>query len=178
MPPARWRVTAEAAIRAIRATRARNLVLVPGANWDGAHSWTEGGAVSNASAMDGLTDPAGPIAFEFHQYFDSDSSGTHPDCLSPESAVATLEPATAWLERGHRQGFLGEFGVTSTPACLATLDAVLGYLDRHRAAWIGWTYWAAGPWWGSYMFSAEPTGGQDRPQAVVLEHHLSHGATR
>jgi endoglucanase len=172
MPPARWRVSAEAALRAIRATGARNLVLVSGANWDGAHSWTAGGAGSNAAAMDGLIDRTGPVAFEFHQYFDSDASGTHTDCLSPQAAVAALEPATEWLEHGRQQGFLGEFGVTGSPACLATLDAVLGFLDRHRASWIGWTYWAAGPWWGDYMFSAEPTNGQDKPQVAVLERHL------
>jgi hypothetical protein len=22
--------------------------------------------------------------------------------------------------------------------------------------WNGWTWWAAGPWWGNYIFSVEP----------------------
>ncbi len=179
MKPAQWRASAETGLRAVRAAGARNLVLVSGADWDGAHSWTSGGGASNAAAMNSLADPSGPIAFEMHQYFDSDSSGTHPDCVPPARAVASLEPAPAWLEHGHRHGFLGEFGAAASPGCLATLNAVLGFLDRHRDAWIGWTYWAAGPWWGNYMFSVEPASGRERPQMAILQRHLpAPGITR
>ena len=168
-----WQRSAQAALDAIRASGARNLVLVSGADWDGAHSWTAGGPASNAAAMDRLAVPAGgPVAFEFHQYFDHDASGTKPDCLTPEGAIRTLEPATDWLASGHRHGFLGEFATSGSPACLLTLDAVLTYLDAHPAQWIGWTYWAAGAWWGNYMFSVEPVHGAEKPQLAVLARHL------
>lgn len=168
-----WERSAQAALDAIRRAGARNLVLVPGANWDGAHSWTAGGTASNAAAMDHFVDPAGaPVAFEFHQYFDHDFSGTKPDCLAPAAAIRTLEPATAWLAAGHRQGFLGEFATAGTPACLDTLDAVLTYLHAHPAQWTGWTYWAAGAWWRNYMFSVEPSHGAEHPQMAVLSRHL------
>ena len=168
-----WEKSAQAALNAIRAANARNLVLVSGSAWDGAHSWTSGGPASNATAMDHLTTPgSGPVAFELHQYFDHDFSGTKPDCLSPADAVRTLQPATAWLEAGHHQGFLGEFATTATPPCLTTLDAVLTYLDVHRDQWIGWTYWTAGGWWGNYMFSVEPSDGKEKPQMSVLSRHL------
>ena len=72
-----WRKAAEAAIDAIRATGARNLILVPGTYWSGAHSWTKKrGTISNASALRDLTDPADNMAFEAHQYFDDNFSGT------------------------------------------------------------------------------------------------------
>ena len=171
--PLQWETAAQAALNAIRAVGARNLVLVSGANWDGAHSWTDGGAASNAAAMDHLSiSPTGPVAFEFHQYFDHDFSGTKPDCLAPADAVRTLQPATDWLRAGHRQGFLGEFAASASPPCLATLDAVLTYLDAHRLQWIGWTYWAAGAWWGKYMFSVEPLHDAEKPQMAVLSRHL------
>jgi endoglucanase len=39
--------------------------------------------------------------------------------------------------------------------------------------WQGWTWWAAGPWWGGYMFSIEPTNGTtDKPQMKVIEPFL------
>ena len=167
-----WAESTQAALNAIRGTGAENLVLVSGTKWDGAHSWTSGGLASNAAAMDRLSTAGGPVAFEFHQYFDHDFSGTKPDCLTPADAVRTLEPATAWLEAGRRQGFLGEFAVTGSSACLPTLDAVLTYLNDHRAQWIGWTYWAAGAWWGNYMFSVEPLRGVERPQMSVISRHL------
>ena len=168
-----WQRSAQAALDAIRGAGARNLVLVPGASWDGAHSWSSGGAASNAAAMDRLAiPPGGPVAFEFHQYFDHDFSGTKPDCLPPAAAIRTLEPATAWLAAGRRQGFLGEFATAGSPECLATLDAVLTYLDAHRGQWIGWTYWASGAWWRNYVFSVEPSHGAEQPQMSVLSRHL------
>ncbi len=56
MPTEQWLGGANAAIAAIRATGARNLILVPGNSWTGAHSWmgeTYGGA--NGIVMLGST---------------------------------------------------------------------------------------------------------------------------
>lgn len=168
----RWAISVAAAIHAIRGTGARNLILVSATRWDGAHSFLEGGADSNAAALETLRDPADNMAIELHQYFDGDYSGTHTDCLAPSNAVATLAPVTDWLRRTRHQGFLGEFGVTSAPGCLATLDAVLSHLDRNRDVWLGWTYWTAGAWMSHYMFSVEPVDGGERPQMDVLARHL------
>ena len=41
LPSEQWARAAQAAIDAIRATGAANLILVPGVEWTGAHSWTE-----------------------------------------------------------------------------------------------------------------------------------------
>ncbi|HIB99683.1 TPA: glycoside hydrolase family 5 protein, partial [Candidatus Poribacteria bacterium] len=47
-------------------------------------------------------------------------------------------------------------------------------IDDNTDVWLGWTYWAAGPWWGDYMFSIEPKIGEDRPQMVILEKHIGN----
>ncbi|MBW1708218.1 MAG: hypothetical protein JRJ86_24205, partial [Deltaproteobacteria bacterium] len=56
--------------------------------------------------------------------------------------------------------------------CYAALDNMLSYIDNHADVWLGWTYWAAGPWWGEYKFTIEPINGEDRPQMVPLSKHL------
>lgn len=171
-----WRRIVDRVVVAIRATGARNLILVPGTKWTGAHSWTRtGGGGSNAEAFAGFRDPGGNFAFEMHQYLDSDSSGTHPGCVGPDTGADRLRAATAWLRSEHARGFLGEFGAGRDAACLEALDRMLTYLDRNGDVWMGWTYWAAGPWWpDSYMFSVQPTrAGMERPQMRVLREHLA-----
>jgi endoglucanase len=62
-----WRSVCDVVVPAIRATGATNLILVPGDDWSGAHSWVSGG---NAAAFEGFQDFN--FAFEVHQYLDSD----------------------------------------------------------------------------------------------------------
>jgi len=49
---------------------------------------------------------------------------------------------------------------------------MLYHLEANADVYLGWTYWAGGPWWGSYYTSLEPTNGADRPQMTVLQKHL------
>jgi endoglucanase len=167
---ARWAEAEQAAIDAIRSAGASNLVLVSGTGWDGAHNFVSGKGYGepNAVALARLRDPANNIAFEVHQYLDPDHSGTHPECMAPDAASRVLAPFTAWLRAGGRRGFLGEIGAAATPPCLASLAALLGDVNANPDAWLGWTYWAGGPWWGDYMFSIEPKDGRERPQMEVL----------
>jgi endoglucanase len=169
-----WAASQQAAIDAIRATGSRNLVLVSGVGWDGAHNFTtgDGYGLANAQALQNLHDPADNTAIEVHQYLDGNFSGTSADCMAPDAARATLAPVTEWLRAQHRRGFLGEFAAAKSPSCLASLNALLGVLDAHPDVWLGWTYWAAGPWWGDYMFSVQPRDGADAPQMAVLRRHL------
>jgi endoglucanase len=169
-----WRGAAEAAIVAIRATGAKNFILVPGTSWSGAHSWTKKrNGVSNASALRDLTDPAGNMAFEVHQYLDSDYSGTSSECQSETIGRKTLERFTQWLRENKHRGFLGEFGAANNPVCLAALDQMLQYVTENSDVWIGWTYWAAGAWWGDYRFSVHPSPEGDKPQLEVLMKYLA-----
>lgn len=162
--PAEWHAGAEAGLAAIRAAGARQLVLVPGTAWDGAHSWIASG---NAAALADLHDAN--MAFEVHQYLDADSSGTHREVV-PGAGATRLQAFTNWARAHHARGFLGEFGFAGSPEGLKEGADLLAYMRANRDVWHGWTYWAAGAWWGDYMFSVEPgKAGEDKPQMAVLE---------
>ncbi len=169
LPDARqWADDQQKAIDAIRATGASNRILASGIGWDGAHNF----ASLNGSALAALHDPKRRLAFEVHQYFDQNSSGTTDGCIDPDQAVKRLASFSDWLRAHHQQGFLGEFGVSRRPECLHVLDQVMANIKANASLWLGWTYWAAGPLWGNYMFTLEPDHGHDRPQMEVLENYL------
>ena len=164
-----WLADANAAIAAIRAAGASNVVFVPGDAWTGAHSWLDN---SNAAVMLGIKDPIDNYVYEVHQYLDSDFSGTHASCVSTTIGSESLAAFTQWLKQNQRRGFLGEFAAANNATCMTALDDMLAYIDKHRDVWVGWTWWSAGPWWGNYMFSIEPANGQDAPQTATLVKHL------
>lgn len=174
MATEQWVVAASAAIDAIRGAAAGNLILVPGNGYSGAHSWYQNYyGTPNASAMQPIIAKNDPnLAFEAHQYFDGDSSGNSSFAVSPEVVRQRLGEFNSWLENTGQKGFLGEFGAASTSQGLLALETALEYMEDNSDNWIGWTYWAAGPWWGDYMFSVEPGGGPgnyiDKPQIAVL----------
>ncbi len=157
-----WLGAANSAIASIRKAGAKQLLLVPGTHWTGAHSWTTS---DNARVMSGVIDPANNFAFDVHQYLDADSSGTSANCV-PGAGSTRLRAFTEWARAHKAHAFLGEFA--STAQCLREGAALVTYMAANKDVWIGWTYWAAGPWWGDYMYSIEPRGGSDRPQLGVL----------
>jgi len=160
-----WPAAAQAAVDAIREADKTNLILVSGDGWSGAWSWAK------ANADLSIADPAGNYAFEAHQYFDKDGTGTYKqgydkDGAHPEIGVERVKPFIEWLKARNARGFIGEFAVPdSDPRWLVVLDKFLAALKENG---IGGTYWAAGPWWGKYPLSVEPRDGQDRPQMSIL----------
>lgn len=170
-----WGDIAQQAILGARQAGARNPVLVSSVNWDAAHGF----AGLFGPVAERLRDPAHNMVFEVHEYFDQDSSGRSPDCIPADQAVGRLASFTDWLKATHHKGFLGEFGVGRNDQCLQDLDRIAAYLRDNRSVWLGWTYWAAGPLWGEYMYTLEPTKtGQDRPQMTVLDTYLPRGQDR
>ena len=170
-----WLDSVNAAIAGIRATGATQEILVPGIGWDGAWTWTTG---QNASVIGaGVKDPLKNYAFEVHQYLDSDGSGTHAAVVSSTIGSQRLAAVTSWAQSTGNRLFMGEFGTASDSASTAALGDMLSYMSQHSDVWQGGTYWAAGPWWGDYMYSAEPANGQDKPQMKVLESYRHKGAT-
>ncbi len=165
-----WLSAANASIAAIRAAGANNLVLVPGNGWTGAASWSLNWYGSpNADVMLGIVDPHNRYAYEVHQYLDSDSSGTSSQCVSTTIGVERLAGFTAWLRSHAKRGFLGEFAGADNATCSTAINQMMAHLGANRDVWIGWTWWAAGPWWGDYMFSLEPrSNGADAPQMSWL----------
>lgn len=174
MPTEQWRDGANAAITAIRGVGATQLILVPGNAWTGAHSWEMNWyGTPNAQVMLTINDPLDHFAFELHQYFDVDFSGTSPVCLAGHGA-AQFEAVTAWLRTNQYRGFLGEFAGANNPACEQSVSSALSYLDANDDVWMGWSWWAAGPEWGEYMYTLEPSNNfmDDRPQLAWLQPYL------
>jgi endoglucanase len=184
LPTEQWVAAANAAIAAIRAAGASNLILVPGNAWTGAHSWFDSWyGTPNAVAMLNIADPGHNFAFEVHQYLDADASGTGPDIARATIGSERIAGFTQWLRQHHFKGLLGEFavagqtiGVAGTQIGDEALGDLLGAIEDGADVWLGWTWWAGGPWWGEYMFTLEPKNlGQptelDRPQLPVLQLH-------
>ncbi len=179
MPTEQWGTAAQGAINAIRATGAENLILVPGNGWTGAHSWLQNWyGTSNASVIGAITDPANNFAFDVHQYLDNDSSGTTSTIVSATIGQERLVAITNWLRDNNRKAFLGEFGVANSTIGAGigdeALNNMLTYMANNDDVWLGWTWWAGGPWWQEYRFTIEPTNlGQpnqaDRPVMGVLQ---------
>ncbi len=167
-----WVENANAAIQAIRAAGAKNLILVPGNGWSTAHTWSESWyGTPNANLMANIRDPGNNWAIEVHQYLDGQAKGVAGDCASRTIGSERLRKFTEWAKQKGLKAFLGEFGGGRNDTCYAALDDMLTHVDQNRGVWIGWTYWAAGPWWGDYFSSLEPDGG-DRPQLPYLLKHI------
>lgn len=165
---AEWLSGANAAIAAIRGAGAIQPILVPGSYWDGAHSWMSS---DNGKVMLGVVDPADNYVFEVHQYLDGNSSGTHREVVAGAGSMR-LAAFTNWARKNQKRAVLGEFGWADNPAAHKEGDALVAYMAANKDVWLGWTYWAGGPWWGEYMFSIEPNNGIDRPQMDILSKYL------
>ena len=177
MGPANWKAISQAALMAIRATGDNKLIMVPGDAWSSAEQWPKTHGPSSW-----INDPANNFAYEAHQYFDRDNSGTYSLTYDQELAqnpnLATIGPTRLanfvnWLKANNVRGYLGEYGIPNTDArWMTVLDNFLTALD---AAGLDGTYWAAGEWWGSYPLSVQPMNNftVDRPQLVVLNGHLA-----
>jgi endoglucanase len=176
MPTEQWAAAANAAIAAIRAAGSQQLILVPGNAWTGAHSWSQSWyGTPNATAMLAIVDSGNRFAFELHQYFDSDYSGTSATCVATAGTGANqLQGVTTWLRANGYKGFLGEFAGADNSACQAAIVSAMDHLKGNSDVWLGWTWWAAGPWWGSYMYTLEPGNGfsTDSPQMNWLQPYM------
>ncbi|TDZ18908.1 Endo-beta-1,4-glucanase B [Colletotrichum orbiculare MAFF 240422] len=144
----------QAAVDGIRDAGATNWIWAEGNSWSGAHSWT-----SVNDNMKGLTDPLDKTVYEMHQYLDGDSSGTAADCTSATCGVDRVKDATAWLRANNKVGVLGEFAGGANEVCKEAVTNLLDYLQENSDVWQGAVWWAAGPMWGSYMYSFEPETG-------------------
>ena len=173
-----WVVTANAAINAIRNTGANNVVMVPGTRYSTASTWEDSNdawGTSNAVAMLAIEDKN--VIFEAHQYFDDIGSGNNQTCVSSSIGTAQLAKFTNWLKTNGKRGFLGEFGAANNTICNQTVEGILKFLQDNAGVWFGWSWWAAGPWWGDdYFMSIEQSSdGQDKPQMKMLAPYLLSG---
>ncbi|KAF2217290.1 glycoside hydrolase family 5 protein [Cercospora zeae-maydis SCOH1-5] len=152
----------QAAINGIRAAGAEQTINVEGNHWTGAWTWTTSkgtDGLTNAETMGGLTDPLNKIVYQMHQYLDSDGSGTSPNCVSSTIGSERLVAATNWLRANKKKGLIGEFAGGVNSQCQAAVKDMLAFMAKNSDVWTGAIWWAAGPWWGDYMYSIEPKDG-------------------
>lgn len=135
----------QAAITAIRKAGAKNLILAPGNSWTGGHAWTQGSDPSSA-LLQTLQDPLNNTAMDIHEYLDSDFSGGHSLCSSPASS--NLAALTSWLQTYKLKAMITEFGGANGTECEPYISGMINYMAANDV-YIGWTAWAAGPFWGA-----------------------------
>lgn len=167
MSTLQWFNAAQAAIVAIRATGATNMIMVEGNGWSNASAWTSTWydtaipQVSNATAWKStIRDPLDNTVAEVHVYFDADASGVGDDVVSPTVGVERLKVAVDWAKANGVKVFLGEFGASASAInAKVAVTNLLSYIDSNKDAVVGWSWWAYGPpsWWSGYHFTLDPT---------------------
>ncbi len=162
-----WVNAAQAAINAIRNTGAKNLILVPSNSYTNAAVWS-----TYADPLLTITDSANNLVFEAHNYFNADASASDT-CTSTTIGVERLTNFTNWLKTNNRKGFLGEFsGASGAANCQAAVTNMLDHIVANSSVYIGWAWWAGGPWWGTNWATLEPSGGTDNPKMAWLTPYL------
>lgn len=166
-PTATWLGSANAAIAAIRTGGAPNLITVSGTYWDSAAAWN--GPGDSSSVMLGVVDPGNNCVFEVHQYFDADGSGESSTAVSSTVGSQRITRVTQWARFHGKRLLLGEFGAADNTTMLAALTDCVAYMKANADVWMGWTYWSAGPWWGPYNYSIEPSNLGQASQAEAAQ---------
>lgn len=185
-----WTNAAQAAITAIRATGATEKITAGGYAYSGASQWQ----TNNTNFI--LTDSGNNLIYEAHVYFDDDGSGTYvsPNGSQTASTYANelagiadpvnegarrIKVFTDWCAAHNVQGFIGEIGWVYDAADAASWNALANaaYAQLDSVGFPA-TYWAAGPSWGTYRLSVEPSGlgtgtVTDAAQMPVLVAHPS-----
>ena len=106
-----------------------------------------------------LKDPQNKLIYQMHQYLDPDGSGTSATCVSSTIFQERLVAATQWLKQNKKLGLIGEYAGGNKAQCIHALQGGLSYLKANKDVWTGSLWWAAGPWWGDYIYSMEPPTG-------------------
>ena len=167
-----WAAAAQQTVNVLRQQHVKNLIMVSGGRWSGVHDWfSAAGGVSNAQAFAVFHDPEKRMLIEVHQYADSNYSGTGQECHAAKNVKGMFDKITSWASVNGQRLFLGEFGVPANPQCLEALDAMLAH-TQNKAVWRGWTYWAAGQWWGDYPLSIAPVNGKEAAQMAVVKKYF------
>lgn len=145
----------QAAIDGVRAAGATKQYITPeGNSWTGAWTWVSSG---NGASLVNLKDPENKLIYQMHQYLDTDGSGTSANCVSATIFKERLQAATTWLKDNKKQGVIGEYAGGNNAQCISALKDGLQYLQDNGDVWWGAIWWAAGPWWGNYIYNMEPS---------------------
>ncbi|CAN5950581.1 unnamed protein product [Sphagnum jensenii] len=136
MATSQWISAANAAIAAIRATGATNMILVPGNYWSGTESWTGG-------EMGGIVDPGNNWNIDVHCYLNSNGSGAVSDVVSPTILKDRMTPLTNWCKANGKKYLLTETSTGPTdPNAKPAITDGLTYFAANSDVCLGWFWWA------------------------------------
>lgn len=174
MPREEWASLAKRTLFELRAAGVTNMVIVAGGHWSGLHDWFSGSAgLSNANAFSDIKDPVQRTLLEVHQYADKDFSGTGSTCRAADEFDPLFNRITEWAKANGQKLFLGEFGMPQTPDCMQTLERFLTLMSGPE--WKGWTYWAAGGWWGKYPLAINTDVAAPSQQWPIMKKYFYRG---
>ncbi|HML30045.1 MAG TPA: glycoside hydrolase family 5 protein [Hyphomicrobium sp.] len=161
-----WLPITNGAIAAMRNAGAKQIILVPGVNYTGAHSWFSSGN----DLMAEVVDREHNFVIEVHQYLDRDSSGTTGGVVGPSIGSDRLQKFQDWARAKEIKAFLGEFGAGRDEQSLAALKNICAKMQENSDVWMGWAAWSGGDWWpDSYPLNLSPSkDGAARPQVPIL----------
>jgi endoglucanase len=155
----RCRTTFQNIVNGIRAlTDNGHKILVAGTEYSHTANWIANG---QAEAYQDFYDPANNFAFETHNYFDANKSGTSGLC-TPDSNLA-LVAATNWAREHGYKLFMGEIAggnpkIGGQATCGIVTPKSYQYMQSNKDVWLGWTSWGYGPYWpAAYIFNLNPT---------------------
>lgn len=174
MPREEWASLAKRTLHELRYAGSTNMVFVAGGHWSGLHDWfSPADGQSNAKLLADVKDPLRRTLLEVHQYADKDYSGTGSTCKAADQFNSFFTRATEWARANNQKFFLGEFGMPQNEACLAALERFLSLMTGPE--WKGWTYWAAGGWWGNYPLAVNTNAAAPSPQWPIMQKYFYHG---
>ncbi|KAB8349666.1 hypothetical protein FH972_023684 [Carpinus fangiana] len=149
-----WAGVVQDAVTAIRNAGATSqTILLAGTSFASAGGFGD----QSGPALSGVKNPDGSVdnlVYEVHQYFDSDTSGTHTEC-SVDNA-GTFSALGDYLRGAGRKAFVGEIGGGDNQGCYDLIGASLDVINQYSDVYLGWTSWAAGNWWPEYELNELP----------------------
>lgn len=154
-----WAATVQACVNVIRKAGATSqMILLPSNGWTGAGTMISDGSLAALSTVTNLDNSTTNLIFDIHKYCDTDSSGTHAECVMNNIDNAFAPLATALRAIG-RQGMVTETGGGNTASCVQYVCQQLAYLNANADVYLGYVGWSAGafqPSW-NYVLTLVPT---------------------
>ncbi|UCJ18283.1 glycoside hydrolase family 5 protein [Pseudomonas sp. MM211] len=138
-----WSANVQRLINAVRAEDSRHFITVAGNAFSTALHWP-----ARSDALKNLTDPAGRLLYEAHQYPDKDGVGggkwtAASESISYRDRVADWRPYVDWLKANGKRGIAGEFGGPDhVPGMRTYFTELHKYFDANHILRF---QWLAGP---------------------------------
>ncbi|KAG4426516.1 Endoglucanase EG-II [Cadophora malorum] len=165
---ARWAVTVQAVVTAIRnAGATAQMLLLPGNDWTSAGAFISNGS---GAALLKVKNPDGSttgLIFDVHKYLDSDNSGTHAECVT-DNVAGAFQPLATWLRANGRQAMLTETGGGNVASCVQYMCSQVAFLNANSDVYLGYVGWSAGSFDSTYVLTETPTGSGSNWQDTLL----------